>query len=223
MDMLIKKFGPTNKGKKRLCLVTNALCPIKDPYEGTKEDQVNTIAAQMTAHGMKMDCIVVRGIKSVDGNKRVMEENDFLLGMFSKRTASKIVYVGSPTSLLGALRTRNISPVTLYRGDLEISSKLKIKVWVYKKTSEEKFPTLKKYSDKAPPTDKFATHEIKVDYEYKSVVDPSKIVPPEQRIKGFQYGPQVVPISSAEWDAVKFKPEKSVKLLGFTDASNIMR
>ncbi|GFY94244.1 Ku80 family protein [Actinidia rufa] len=96
-------------------------------------------------------------------------------------------------------------------------------VWVYKKTAEEKFPTLKKYSDKAPPTDKFATHEIKVDYEYKSVEDSNRIVPPEQRIKGYQYGPQVVPISPAEWDAMKFKPEKSVKLLGFTNASNIMR
>ncbi|KAK4411285.1 ATP-dependent DNA helicase 2 subunit KU80 [Sesamum angolense] len=97
------------------------------------------------------------------------------------------------------------------------------KVWVYKKTSEEKFPSLKKYSDKAPLTDKFATHEIKVDYEYKSIEDPNRVVPPEQRIKGYRYGPQVVPISSAEWEAVKFKPEKGVKLLGFTGASNIMR
>lgn len=96
-------------------------------------------------------------------------------------------------------------------------------VWVYKKTSEEKFPTLKKYSEKAPPTDRFATHEVKVDFEYKSVEDPSKVVPPDQRIKGYRYGPQVIPISSAEWDAVKFKPEKSVKLLGFSDAKNIMR
>ena len=98
-----------------------------------------------------------------------------------------------------------------------------IQVWVYKKTSEEKLPTLKKYSDKAPPTDKFATHEVKVDYEYRSVEDSSKAVPPEERIKGYRYGPQVVPIAPSEWDAVKFKPEKSVKLLGFTDASNIMR
>lgn len=96
-------------------------------------------------------------------------------------------------------------------------------MWVYKKTSEEKFPTLKKYSDKAPQTDKFATHEVKVDYEYKSTQDPSRVVPPEQRIKGYRYGPQVVPISKAELDAVKFKPEKGVKLLGFTHASNIMR
>ncbi|OIT29116.1 PREDICTED: ATP-dependent DNA helicase 2 subunit KU80 [Nicotiana attenuata] len=223
MDMLIKKFGQTNKGKKRLCLITNAISPIKDPFEGTKGDQVNTIATQMAAQGMKMDCVIVRMKQDLETNRRVMKENDVLLSVFSNKSSSKVVHVETPTSLLGALRTRNISPVTIYRGDFEVSSQLKIKVWVYKKTSEEKFPTLKKYSEKAPPTDKFATHEIKVDYEYKSIEDPNKVVPPEQRIKGFRYGPQVVPISSAELEAVKFKPEKSVKLLGFTEASNIMR
>ncbi|XP_051145063.1 ATP-dependent DNA helicase 2 subunit KU80 isoform X2 [Andrographis paniculata] len=196
---------------------------IKDPYEGTKEDQVNTIAMQMTAHGMKMECIIFRAKQDCDLDKGVMEENDFLLSLFSNKSSSKMVYVESATSLLGALRTRNISPVTTYRGDFELGPQMRIKVWVYKKTSEEKFPTLKKYSNKAPPTDKFATHEVKVDYEYKSVEDPKRVVPPEQRIKGYRYGPQVVPISSAELDAVKFKPEKSVKLLGFTSASNIMR
>ncbi|KAJ1440679.1 SPOC-like, C-terminal domain superfamily [Sesbania bispinosa] len=94
---------------------------------------------------------------------------------------------------------------------------------VYKKTAEEKFPTLKKYSDKAPLNDKSATHEVKVDYEYKSSEDPDKVVPPDQRIKGYRYGPQIIPISSAEWEAVKFKPEKGVKLLGFTDSSNVFR
>ncbi|KAF5744319.1 ATP-dependent DNA helicase 2 subunit KU80-like isoform X2 [Tripterygium wilfordii] len=223
MDMLIKKYGETFKGKKRLCLITDALCPIKDPFEGTKEDQVSTIAIQMTAHGMRMESIIVRGGSNAEADKRIMDENDILLNVFPMKTSAKTVYVESATSLLGALRTRNISPVTIFRGDLEISAKLKIKVWVYKKTSEEKFPTLKKYSDKAPPTDKFSTHEVKVDYEYKSVEDPSKVVPPEQRIKGYRYGPQVVPISAEEWEAVKFKPEKGVKVLGFTDASNIMR
>ncbi|XP_019189359.1 PREDICTED: ATP-dependent DNA helicase 2 subunit KU80 [Ipomoea nil] len=223
MDMMIKKYGITNKGKKRLCLITNAMCPIKDPYEGTKEDQVSTIAAQMKAHGMRMDSVIVRMKQDLDAEKGIIDENDFLLSVFSKETSSKAAYVESATSLMGAIRTRNIAPVTLYRGDFELSTKLKIKVWVYKKTSEERFPTLKMYSDKAPPTDKFAKHEITSSYEYKVVQDPTKQVPPEQRIKGYRYGPQVVPISSAEWEAVKFKPEKGVKLLGFTDASNIMR
>ncbi|XP_065859428.1 ATP-dependent DNA helicase 2 subunit KU80 [Euphorbia lathyris] len=223
MDMLIKKYQQTNKGKKRLCLITDGRNSIKDPYEGTKEDQVATIAVQMGAHGMRMETIVVRERLCDDADQRVVDENDRLLRLFSEKTSAKIVYVESPTSLLGALKTRNISPVTVFRGDLEISPLMKIKVWVYKKTSEEKLPSLKKYSDNAPPTDKYATHEVKVEYEYKSTEDSSKVVPPDQRIKGYRYGPQVVPISSTEWDAVKFKPEKSVKVLGFTDASNIFR
>lgn len=128
MDMLIKKFGPTNKGKKRLCLITNAIHPIKAPYEGTKEDQVSTIASQMALQGMKMDCIIARLKQNLETNKRVMEENDFLLRVFSNKSSSKTVYVESSTKLLGALRTRNISPVTIYRGDMELSSTLKIKV-----------------------------------------------------------------------------------------------
>lgn len=223
MDMLIKKFGNTNKGKQRLCLITDAQHPIKAPSEGTKEDQVHVVCQQMQAHGMRLDCIIVRENSAEAADQKIINENDYLLKQFSQRTKAKAIHVGNSTALLGALRTRNVSPVTVFRGDLELSSTMKIKVWVYKKTSEEKFPTLKKYSDKAPPTDKYATHEVKVDFEYKSMEDTDKIVPPEQRIKGYRYGPQVVPISSAEWDAVKFKPEKSVKLLGFTDASNIMR
>uniref|UniRef100_A0A0V0I1H7 Putative ovule protein n=1 Tax=Solanum chacoense TaxID=4108 RepID=A0A0V0I1H7_SOLCH len=132
MDMLIKKFGQTNKAKKRLCLITNAVSLIKDPFEGTKEDQVNTIATQMTAQGMKMDCVIVRMKQDWETNRRIMEENDFLMSVFSNKSSSKVVYVESPTSLLGALRTRNISPVTIYRGDFEISAQLKIKVRIKK-------------------------------------------------------------------------------------------
>ncbi|CAI0385506.1 unnamed protein product [Linum tenue] len=223
VDMLIKDYKVSFKGRKRICLITNAQCPVKDPDEGTKEDQVSMIAKQMDEKGISFETIVVRGLLSVGADKRTLEENDHLLNLFSIKASAKIVQVQNPCSLMGALRTRHISPVTIFRGELEISLKMKIKVWVYKKTAEEKFPTLKKYSDKAPPTDKFATHDVKVDYEYQSVEDPDKVVPPEQRIKGYRYGPQVVPISSAEWDAVKFKPEKGVKLLGFADASNVRR
>ncbi|KAK7244361.1 hypothetical protein RIF29_39182 [Crotalaria pallida] len=66
---------------------------------------------------------------------------------------------------------------------------------------EEKFPTMKKDFDKAPPSDKSATHEVKVDYEYKSSEDNDKVIPPDQRIKGYQYGSHIVPVSTAEWDA----------------------
>lgn len=223
MDMLIKKFGSTNKGKHRICLITDAQHPIKEPDEGSKSDQVKTIGQLMKTYGVRLDCIVVSVKLARSVQQMIVDENVDLLNQFSRNTVSKIVHVDGPTSLLGALRTRKTSPVTVYRGDLELGSNMKIKVWVYKKTAEEKFPTLKKYSDKAPRSDKFATHEFKVDHEYKSMENIDKVVPPEQRIRGYRYGPEVVPISSAVWEAVKFKPDKSVKLLGFTDSSNIMR
>ena len=47
---------------------------------------------------------------------------------------------------------------------------------MYKKTAEEKFPTLKKYSDKASARDISATHEVKVDYEYKKFEDSKNVV-----------------------------------------------
>lgn len=128
MDMMIKKYGKTDKGKKRLCLITDARCPTKDPCEGTKEDQIITIAEQMTAYGMRMESIVVRARFSGEPNKRIVDENDHLLNIFSKKTRAKLVYVESPISFLGALRTRKITPVTIFRGDLELSSKMKIKV-----------------------------------------------------------------------------------------------
>lgn len=129
---MIKKYGETNKGKKHLCLITNAICPIKDPYEGTKEDQVSTIAHQMKAHGMKMDSVIVRMKQDLDAKKRIIDENDILLSVFSNKSSSKAIYVESATSLLGAIRTRNIAPVTIYRGDFELSTKLKIKVRIKK-------------------------------------------------------------------------------------------
>ena len=128
MDMLIKKFGETNKGKKRLCLITNAQCPIKESFEGTKEEQVTTIAKQMTVHGMRLESIILRGKLSQEANKRIMDENDRLLNIFSTETSTRLLYVEDPISLFGALRTRNITPSTIFKGDLELSPKLRIKV-----------------------------------------------------------------------------------------------
>lgn len=128
MDMLIKKYGETYKGKKRLCLITDALHPIKDPDAGTKEDQVGLIASRISALGIRMENIVVRGSLVGHANQKIIDENDLLLDLFSKKSRTKTTYVDSPTSLLGAIKTRKITPVTIFRGYLEITPNLKIKV-----------------------------------------------------------------------------------------------
>ncbi|CAN8321234.1 unnamed protein product [Cochlearia groenlandica] len=224
MDMLIKKYGSTQKDKKRICLITNAVCPTKNPSEGTKEEQISTIAIKMAAEGIKMESIVMRAdLRNDVHEKTIEEENDHLLNLFSSNGIAKTVYVESPLSLLGSLKTKRVAPVTLFRGDLEINPTMKIKVWVYKKVAEERLPTLKMYSDKAPPSDNCAKHEVKIDYDYKVTAESSDVLAPEERIKGFRYGPHVIPVSPDEMESIKLKTEKGMTLLGFTEASNILR
>lgn len=121
----MRKYGNT-KGKRRLCLITSAQDLLRDPPEGTKEEQVDTIADMLKKHNIKLECIIFR--EPEVHYDAVMEENDRLLYQFRNRSVAKVVQVDSPTSLLGALRTRNVLPVTIFRGDLEVNSNFKIKV-----------------------------------------------------------------------------------------------
>ncbi|KAH7425556.1 hypothetical protein KP509_11G060300 [Ceratopteris richardii] len=223
MDMLIKKAGPGKKGNKHIFLITDGESFVKDSAEDeTKEEQVDKLAMRLFEHGMKLDAVVVKS-KSGFYKSKVRLENESLLKRFARCPQVEVAFVDTATSLLGAIKPRHITPVTLYRGDLELTPNMTVKVWVYKKVAEERLPTLKKYSDKAPSGAPHATHEVKMDIEYKSMEDPDKTVPPDQRTKAYQYGPQLVPISSVVEDALKLKTEKGVKLIGFTDASNVSR
>ena len=109
--MLIKRFGDT-KAKQRLCLITDAQHLLRDPPQGTKEDQVDTIADQMKKHDIKMDCIVFR--ESGVQHNSVMDENDRLLYHFRDRSVAKVVQVDTPTAHLGDGKTRNVLPVNIF-------------------------------------------------------------------------------------------------------------
>ena len=98
-----------------------------------------------------------------------------------------------------------------------------LQVWVYKKTAQEKFPTLKKYSDQAPASDPHATREVKIDTEYKSSENPDLSIPPEQRAKAFKYGKNYIPIGEDVLKALKFETEKGIKLVGMVKSSKIPR
>ena len=48
-------------------------------------------------------------------------------------------------------------------------------------------------------------------------------VEPEEKIKAFPYGKQLVPIQQIEEDLLKLQPSKCLKLLGFTSKDKIQR
>ncbi|KAL2644979.1 hypothetical protein R1flu_012566 [Riccia fluitans] len=224
LDMIVKKLGPGSKGNKRIYLITDAQSTVREPEEGTKLEQVDILAKQLQQCSISLDVVVIR----LRGEKRALvsktsQENEFLLQSFSSQTKGELVLADSCTTLLGAVKARTVSPTTLFRGDMELTPNMTIQVWVYKKVSQERLPTLKLYSDKAPLIDTSATHQVNLDSEYKSTIDLDVSIAPEQRIKAYKYGPQYVPISSTEEEALSFKTEKGLKIVGFTDRFNVPR
>jgi ATP-dependent DNA helicase 2 subunit 2 len=83
------------------------------------------------------------------------------------------------------VKVRNISLVTIFRVDMELTPMMKIKVWVYKKTSEGTNHPFKKYASKAPPNDPYATREVKTNLEYKNREDRDKKILSEKREEVF--------------------------------------
>lgn len=120
MYKMVVKYGESNMGKKLLCLIIDALTPTKDPRKVTKEKLFKIFAEEMVAYGMKMEFIVVGGEQVWDVDRKIVEENGFLLSLLPNESSE------SRTSSFGALRahTREI----IYRGDFELSSTIKIKV-----------------------------------------------------------------------------------------------
>ncbi|KAL3698242.1 hypothetical protein R1sor_012318 [Riccia sorocarpa] len=224
LDMIVKKLGSASKGNKRIYLITDAQSAVRDPEEGTKLEQVDILANQLQHCNISLDVVVVQ-LRDDRGKleSKASQENEFLLRSFSSQTKGELVIADSYTTLLGAVKTRTVSPTTLFRGDMELTPNMTIQVWVYKKVSHERLPTLRLYSDLAPRTDASATHQVKMDSDYKSTIDLDVSIAPEQRIKAYKYGPQYVPISATEEEALNFKTEKGLKIVGFTDKSNVPR
>mmetsp|Transcript_28428 Transcript_28428/g.21238 ORF Transcript_28428/g.21238 Transcript_28428/m.21238 type:complete len:141 (-) Transcript_28428:1131-1553(-) len=131
---------------------------------------------------------------------------------------------------------REVQARPKYRGNLDISSSLKLGVQVYARVKEEPFPTLKKCSLVAEQSKSDKEGLVKIDRQYAEIDDPDQNpVEVEKQIKGYNYGKQLVPVAKENEDVLKYKPadqdidvhgenkfdvsgyERCFKLLGFAD------
>ncbi|GBG79817.1 hypothetical protein CBR_g30081 [Chara braunii] len=225
IDLLVTKLGPAAKGNKRLYMITDAEAKSRDPEEGTLEEQVEQVATAMAEKGVKLDVMGMRLGKEMTSSIRseASLQNELLLRRLLKAAGGEIQTVESAASLMGSVKVKVVRPVTTYRGDLEISPIMKIKVWVYKKSYLQRFPTLKPYSDHAPAADTTASHTVTHSKEYVNKENPGVVVPPEEVRKAYKYGPQIIPVDKEDEETLVLHSEKGVKVIGFTDAASVPR
>lgn len=127
-DLLMKKLGENKKGNKRLCLITDAASPVREPAAGTVDEQAKNIAERMGEQGIKLDAVVVRIGQNFLTNSAALQKNESLLDIFKLHTQTEVGTARTALSMLGIMRPRVVSPTTLYRGDFELTPTLILKV-----------------------------------------------------------------------------------------------
>lgn len=118
--------------------------------------------------------------------------------------------------LYAQFRTKQVSARASFRGEFMLNNEVGIQVLIYKKTAEEKLPSLKKYSTVAPYNNAINSNEVKNDSAFYIQDDPNMTpIDKENIIKGYQYGKQIVPIDSIMEEKMKYKCQRCFQLLGF--------
>jgi len=147
-----------------------------------------------------------------------------LLNIFSENAECKIFPSSLALTIQKQFRSRFVRAVAKFKGPLEITPDLQINVLSYGKIVEEKFPTAKKAS--VPAGKDKSLSQGKVTYNRESYLhdDPDQnTVDAENKIKGYYYGKQLVPIPDVLADKLKYTSQKCMKLLCFADKKSVPR
>ena len=113
---------------------------------------------------MQLTVAVVRGEESEDETTRIQEEDTVMANRETLQRLCDLLNEPSdkgPVSVTNrsciedhaaaprAAQVKGTKPTATFRGDLEFTPWMSLKVWVYKKVSEAKPPAMKMYSDAA--------------------------------------------------------------------------
>eukprot|EP01041_Mallomonas_annulata_P005881 gene5881-11878_t len=111
----------------------------------------------------------------------------------------------------------------------EISPEFRIHCTYWSKVMKAALPSLKKTVKSSPGINimddaHITSSGVTIDRVYRNPSDPDEVLGFEDRVKGYKYGPQYIPITTADEDAMKLPPsEPIIKLLGFMSATKIPR
>ena len=217
---------------RRIMLVTD----LRTPCE-VDDDFIGDIARGMRAVDMQLTVAVVRGEESEDETTRIQEEDTV---MANRETLQRLCdLLNEPSdkgpvpvtnrsciedhaAALQAAKVKTTKPTTTFRGDLEFTPWMSLKVWVYKKVSEAKPPAMKMYSDAA---DEAAGDDPTVGRErvFRSYADPDAPVDvaPEMMMSAYPYGPANIPIQDEVKELIAARNDKGMKIFGFTSLDQV--
>lgn len=209
----LQVLHPFTKHNCRIFLVTDARSTSKDT------DQASDVAEMFKNMSCKLDVI------GIDFNIDASEKSDqkkvnerLLQSIISEGVSGQVVSVHKALEIMGQLRTRSVSSTSKMRGELDIAGVIRIPVWTFGKTVEQKMPSMKKMSTAGD-----GGGDVGMDRQYRSATDLTREVAKEDRVKAFKYGKEQFPISAEDDAALKYDCDRCLTVLGFCHMDSIPR
>eukprot|EP01113_Clastostelium_recurvatum_P048652 TRINITY_DN8908_c0_g1_i3.p1 TRINITY_DN8908_c0_g1~~TRINITY_DN8908_c0_g1_i3.p1 ORF type:complete len:744 (-),score=183.33 TRINITY_DN8908_c0_g1_i3:59-2119(-) len=220
MDMLVRKTTG-KRYSKRIFLVTNAGGPIS-----LSDSERTDLIAQFEKMDAKLNVIGVDfqepGVLPVPRSEK-KKKNETFIREFADSVGGVVVAVHQALQMMSYFRGKSVLQRSAFRGCLEVSPLMKIAVWSFMKTAEQKFPPMKKLSAVSQQSANPKTMNVKLERSFYSLADPDQEVTKEEMVKGFKYGKGVVPFSEVDEAVLKYSGEKCLKVIGFAPVSSIPR
>lgn len=197
------------------------------------EEFVEGLAASMRAANVQLVVAVVGEANHADHDTELRATIQANRAMFSNLCTklNAVSWDGArvPTSSRSAVedaaevlltaQVKHPRPTTTFRGTLELTPWLSLKVWVYKKVAEMKAPPMKRCADDAGAE----LDEVVPDKKFISYANPDapEEVRPEMLISAYPYGPMHIPIHDDVRQLMVSKSDKGMKIFGFTPLNTV--
>lgn len=154
-------------------------------------------------------------IHKIENSKLFQSIADSCLGRFdqAETLADCLSFIASAPVLSTTPRATSIP--------LIVTPFLKFSCVYWSQVSKVSAPSLKKQLKSA--LSEFGGSTAKRDTSYRNPDDPDEEIFSEDRVKGFKYGSQFVPISGVEEEAFKLQGVNEIKVIGFVSKSRIPR
>ncbi|KAJ0393603.1 hypothetical protein P43SY_007645 [Pythium insidiosum] len=227
LDLLYRRTEG-KKYERRLLLITDAASPIEDAADVESVVQMmQQMEVQLHVVGIDFRHSTDRSgpedtsdpVKAEPMQHDVKQENEKMLVSIAQEVRGGVSSASRRMQLLAQGMKKTVAQVTKFRGPLEIGDSFGIPLYCYLKTKTATLPTLAKESQVSH--DKEASGRVRMDRRYTAPQNPDEEVPPDQQVKAYRYGMERVPFSSADVEFFKLQTEKSLRLLGFVDQSEI--
>ncbi len=214
----LERYNSGKKFNRLLLLLTDGEFLVSE----AELEQINAIVMGMREKNYNLHVMMV--ISSVIEPTVAVSENAKLLSSMAAATEGGFAVVRdlSDSFYFFSNKPGMSTRPAQYKLGFYLSGTTKLRCVYWSKVMKSSLPSLKKQSPFYDPSDP-ESGGVKRITSYRNPDDPDEEVPFDEKIKGYRYGSQYVPVSATDEGALKLSSDPLMRLLGFIAEDKVSR